>query len=107
MVQKIKISPTPAITIPYVCDTLCWSMARTLPVHGVFFDPYRSVSDDVARSYHQYMTSTNTDMKVDLNVMIVKRKFFEELENSSRWLVSEVGNNLFHPTIFLPLLFHI
>ncbi|KAF3451243.1 hypothetical protein FNV43_RR07338 [Rhamnella rubrinervis] len=80
------------IQSPYECDTLRRKMVRTLPRSNRTFDPYRPISDDVARQYAQFMNSSDEDVIVEYDTISVKKLFHRELQFSPTWLADDNYN---------------
>ncbi|KAF3438501.1 hypothetical protein FNV43_RR21263 [Rhamnella rubrinervis] len=74
-------------------------MMRTLPRSNRTFNPYRPISNDVARQYAQFMNSDDKDAIVEYNTISVKKIFYRELEFSLTWLIDDVSINNFHKAL--------
>ncbi|KAF3454036.1 hypothetical protein FNV43_RR04482 [Rhamnella rubrinervis] len=68
----------------------CGKMICILPMSGsVTFDPYRLVSDEVARLYAHFMDTSVDDQTVELFWITEGKDYFRDMECSSKWLTSD------------------
>ncbi|KAF3455388.1 hypothetical protein FNV43_RR00011 [Rhamnella rubrinervis] len=93
--RKRRVAQT--IENPYYCQSLRRKMIHTLPVSSsVTFDPYRSVSNEVARQYAHFMNTSADDQTVELFWITVGKNYFRDMECSLNWLTSDHMETVTH-----------